>query len=58
MSPWIEEGEKAPDFTLASDGGEKIKLSALRGSPVVLYFYPKDDTPGLHAGGVFVPRSE
>ena len=46
MSSWIEEGEKAPDFTLASDGGEKIKLSALRGSPVVLYFYPKDDTPG------------
>lgn len=42
----VEEGKKAPDFTLPGDGGEKIKLSALKGSPVVLYFYPKDDTPG------------
>jgi peroxiredoxin Q/BCP len=46
MSDWIEEGELAPDFTLPADGGRKIKLSSLRGSPVVLYFYPKDDTPG------------
>lgn len=46
MSDWIEEGETAPDFTLAADSGEKIKLSGLRGKPVVLYFYPKDDTPG------------
>lgn len=46
MSDWIEVGEKAPDFTLPSDGGGKIKLSALKGSPVVLYFYPRDDTPG------------
>jgi peroxiredoxin Q/BCP len=42
----IEEGKRAPDFTLASDSGEEVTLSALRGKPVVLYFYPKDDTPG------------
>jgi len=36
----------APDFTLPRDGGEKISLSALRPGKVVLYFYPKDDTPG------------
>ena len=41
-----EEGKKAPDFTAATDGGGKLKLSDLRGKPVVLYFYPKDDTPG------------
>jgi len=46
MSEWIEEGKKAPDFTLATDGGTKVKLSELRGKPVVLYFYPRDDTPG------------
>ncbi len=39
-------GESAPDFELDGDGGSKITLSALRGSPVVIYFYPKDDTPG------------
>src|SRR5258708_1201717 len=42
----IEEGKPAPDFELTSDTGETVKLSALRGSPVVLYFYPRDDTPG------------
>jgi peroxiredoxin Q/BCP len=42
----IEEGKSAPDFTLASDSGEEVTLSSLRGKPVVLYFYPKDDTPG------------
>jgi thioredoxin-dependent peroxiredoxin len=42
----IEEGKPAPDFELPSDSGETIKLSGLRGKPVVLYFYPKDDTPG------------
>ena len=42
----IEEGKPAPDFELQSDGGETVKLSSLRGRPVVLYFYPKDDTPG------------
>ena len=46
MSDWIESGSPAPDFTLPSDSGEKVKLSSLRGQPVVLYFYPKDDTPG------------
>jgi peroxiredoxin Q/BCP len=46
MGDWLEEGSKAPDFTLPADDGGKLKLSALRGSPVVLYFYPKDDTPG------------
>ena len=42
----IEEGQPAPDFELESDGGERVRLSSLRGKPVVLYFYPKDDTPG------------
>jgi thioredoxin-dependent peroxiredoxin len=42
----ISEGTPAPDFELTSDSGESVKLSALRGRPVVLYFYPKDDTPG------------
>jgi thioredoxin-dependent peroxiredoxin len=42
----IEEGKPAPDFELQSDSGELVKLSELRGRPVVLYFYPKDDTPG------------
>ena len=42
----IEEGKPAPDFELTSDAGEQVKLSDFRGKPVVLYFYPKDDTPG------------
>ena len=42
----VEEGGPAPDFELATDAGERIRLSGLRGRPVVLYFYPKDDTPG------------
>ncbi len=42
----IEAGTQAPDFTLQSDTGETVTLSQLRGKPVVLYFYPKDDTPG------------
>jgi len=46
MGDWIEPGQKAPDFTLAADDGTKVKLSALKGHPVVLYFYPRDDTPG------------
>src|SRR4029078_6097460 len=45
----VEEGKKAPDFTAATDGGKKLKLSELRGKPVVLYFYPKDDTSGCTA---------
>ncbi|MEX5730196.1 peroxiredoxin Q/BCP [Rhodovulum iodosum] len=39
-------GDTAPDFTLPRDGGETVTLSALRPAPVVLYFYPKDDTSG------------
>ena len=42
----VEEGKPAPDFELQSDTGETIRLSDLHGKPVVLYFYPKDDTPG------------
>ena len=45
----VEEGKPAPDFELTSDTGERIRLSDLRGKPVVLYFYPKDDTPGCTA---------
>ena len=45
----VEEGKPAPDFTLTSDSGESVTLSSLRGSPVILYFYPKDDTPGCTA---------
>jgi peroxiredoxin len=43
----IEEGKPAPDFELQSDDGETVSLKDLRGKPVVLYFYSKDDTPGL-----------
>ena len=42
----VQEGQPAPDFELTSDTGETVKLSDLQGKPVVLYFYPKDDTPG------------
>jgi len=42
----VEEGQQAPDFELASDTGERVRLSDLRGKPVVLYFYPKDFTSG------------
>jgi peroxiredoxin Q/BCP len=46
MADWVEVGSQAPDFELASDGGKTVKLSDLRGKPVVVYFYPRDDTPG------------
>lgn len=46
MSDWIEPGQKAPAFTLTADDGSKVRLSDFKGRPVVLYFYPKDDTPG------------
>jgi len=39
-------GQKAPDFTVLDDSGRKVKLSDFKGKKVVLYFYPKDDTPG------------
>jgi len=42
----LSEGDPAPDFELESDDGETVRLSDLRGTQVVLYFYPKDDTPG------------
>ena len=45
----IEEGAQAPDFELTSDSGEQVKLSDFRGKPIVLYFYPKSDTPGCTA---------
>ena len=45
----VEEGQPAPDFTLESDEGEQVSLSQFRGKPVVLYFYPRDDTPGCTA---------
>jgi peroxiredoxin Q/BCP len=45
----VEEGQPAPDFTLESDTGEQVTLSQFRGKPVVLYFYPRDDTPGCTA---------
>jgi peroxiredoxin Q/BCP len=46
MSDWLSEGDKAPTFTLQADDGSQVKLADLKGSPVVLYFYPADDTPG------------
>lgn len=42
----ITEGDTAPDFTLQTDGGGEFSLSAHTGTPMVLFFYPKDDTPG------------
>ncbi len=45
----VQIGDKAPDFTLPTDGNSTVTLSKLRGKPVVLYFYPKDDTTGCTA---------
>jgi thioredoxin-dependent peroxiredoxin len=45
----VEEGVRAPDFELAGDDGGRVRLSDLRGRRVILYFYPKDDTPGCTA---------
>ena len=42
----LNEGDKAPDFTARDQSGNTVKLSKLKGQKVVLYFYPKDDTPG------------
>jgi peroxiredoxin Q/BCP len=42
----VSEGTAAPDFELTADGGDQVKLSDYRGKTVVLFFYPKDDTPG------------
>lgn len=46
MTVHLEAGDKAPPFSLPSSSGESVTLDALRGRKVVLYFYPKDDTPG------------
>ncbi|MAS45530.1 MAG: thioredoxin-dependent thiol peroxidase [Rhodobacteraceae bacterium] len=45
-APEISVGDPAPDFSLPRDGGGALSLSELKGKPVVLYFYPRDDTPG------------
>jgi thioredoxin-dependent peroxiredoxin len=45
----LKTGDKAPDFTLATDGNGKASLSKLKGKKVILYFYPKDDTSGCTA---------
>lgn len=45
----IKVGDTAPDFTLTNQNGASVTLSSFRGKPVVLYFYPKDDTPGCTA---------
>jgi thioredoxin-dependent peroxiredoxin len=45
----VEEGQEAPDFTLPDQDGNGVRLSELRGQPVVLYFFPKADTPGCTA---------
>ena len=47
----VAEGNKAPDFELVATGGKPVRLSELRGRPVVVYFYPKDNTPGCTAEG-------
>lgn len=52
MSNNVEPGDAAPDFDLAGDGGGRVKLSAMRGRKVVLYFYPKDDTSGCTAEAI------
>ena len=46
MSKTLKEGDKAPDFTVTDGEGKTVRLKDLRGKKVVLYFYPKDDTPG------------
>ena len=45
-SAGLKVGQKAPDFTVTNDAGQKVKLSDFKGKKIVLYFYPKDDTPG------------
>jgi thioredoxin-dependent peroxiredoxin len=45
-------GESAPDFEIPATGGQTFRLSAMQGSPLVLYFYPKDNTPGCTDEGI------
>ena len=54
----IEQGDNAPDFTLADQDGNEVSLSGLRGKTVVLYFYPKADTPGCTAQACGVREHE
>ncbi|MCE9526040.1 MAG: peroxiredoxin, partial [Planctomycetales bacterium] len=59
MADWPLENTKAPSLSLAAHDGSKVKLSDLKGSPVVLYFYPADDTPGCtREACAFRDRSE
>lgn len=59
MADWPLENTKAPSFTLSAHDGSKVKLSDLKGSPIVLYFYPADDTPGCtREACAFRDRSE
>jgi peroxiredoxin Q/BCP len=51
-SPELKVGDKAPDFTLPTNGGGTVSLSLLKGKSVVLYFYPKDDTSGCTAEAI------
>jgi len=44
--PMLKVGDAAPEFTLKTDSGQDVTLSAQKGKPIVLFFYPKDDTPG------------
>ena len=46
MADWIEVGQRAPAWTLVADDNTHVKLADLEGNPVVLFFYPKDGTPG------------
>jgi len=46
MSKELQIGDKAPDFTLESETGQKVSLKDFKGKKVILYFYPRDDTPG------------
>jgi peroxiredoxin Q/BCP len=48
----IKEGDKAPDFKLQADDGTTVRLAGLKGQPVVVYFYPKDDTSGCTAEAI------
>ncbi len=52
----IEAGQAAPDFTLKDQDGQDVTLSRLKGQAVVLYFYPRDDTPGCTKEACSFPR--
>jgi hypothetical protein len=53
----LEAGQKAPEFDLPTDGGGRVRLADLKGRPLVLYFYPKDDTPGCTKEEIDFARS-